>query len=221
MCGSSLYHSNILCLLTQGEVCCCGLLVCVVPSRFRRLSCGGAVFTSSALDDFSEWLVMVSMLRRGVLGSQTRSEPKECWQMRSRLMGGSSGCANSVLNQMCGRGGVAGDVTVTSRRGCKGSTGRRSLQKSGECSTGSSTSSGEEDRKARSLESEASIPSGEGGDSVDVWGEFMEVEDEAESRGKLDEQKKKLQKELRDVARLSFVTKEMQESIMESLQHYL
>ena len=35
---------------------------------------------------------------------------------------------NSVLSQTCGRGGVAGDVTVTSRRGCKGSTGRRSLQ---------------------------------------------------------------------------------------------
>ena len=39
----------------------------------------------------------------------------------------------------------------------------------------------------------------------------MEVEDEAESRRKLDEQKKKkLQKDLRDVDRLSFVSKEMQ-----------
>ena len=113
--------------------------------------------------------------------------------------------------------------------------------KSGEWSTGSSTSSGEEDRKARSLEAEnkelraridalekkegvqggPSIPSGEGGDSEDVWGEFMEVEDETESRKKLDEQKKKLQKELRDVDRLSFVSKEMQESIKESLQHQL
>ena len=35
----------------------------------------------------------------------------------------------------------------------------------------------------------------------------MEVEDEAESSRKLDEQKKKLQKELRDVDRLSFVAK--------------
>ena len=49
----------------------------------------------------------------------------------------------------------------------------------------------------------------------------MEVEDEAESRRKQDEQQKKLQKELRDVDRLSFVTEEMQESIMESLQHQL
>ena len=35
----------------------------------------------------------------------------------------------------------------------------------------------------------------------------MEVEDEAGSSRKLDEQKKKLQKELRDVDRLSFVAK--------------
>ena len=49
----------------------------------------------------------------------------------------------------------------------------------------------------------------------------MEVEDEVEIRRKLDEQKKKLQKELGDVDRLSSVSKEMQESIMESLQHQL
>ena len=47
----------------------------------------------------------------------------------------------------------------------------------------------------------------EGGESEDVWRESMEVEDEAESRRKLDEQKKKLQKEPRDVDRLSFVSK--------------
>ena len=46
----------------------------------------------------------------------------------------------------------------------------------------------------------------------------MEVEDETASRKKLDGQKKKL---LRDVDRLSFVSKEMQESIEESLQHQL
>ena len=49
----------------------------------------------------------------------------------------------------------------------------------------------------------------------------MEVEDEVESRRKLDEPRKKLQMELRDVDRLSFVSKEMQESIMESLQHQM
>ena len=54
---------------------------------------------------------MVPKLRRGIRGSRARSEPKECWQMRSQLMAGRSGRVHSVLSQMCGRGGVAGDVT--------------------------------------------------------------------------------------------------------------
>ena len=49
--------------------------------------------------------------------------------------------------------------------------------------------------------------------------EDMDIEDETESRKKLDEQKKKLQKELRGVERLSLISKEAQESIKESLQH--
>ena len=183
---------------------------------------------------------MVSKLSSGVLGSRARSELKECWQMRSRLMGERSGRANSVQNRMCGRGGVAGDATVTSRRGCTGSTGRRSLQKSGEWSTGPSTSSGEEDRKTQCLEAEnkelrARIDAMEKKEGVQGGPEYplkrrrglgrccevTEVEDEAESRKKLDGQKKKMQKEPREVDRLSFVSKEMQESIKESLQHQL
>ena len=73
-------------------------------------------------------------------------------QMRSRSMGERSGRANSDQNRMCGRGGIAGDVTLTSRRGCKGSTGRRSLQSQESGLQGSSASSGEEDRTTRSLE---------------------------------------------------------------------
>ena len=49
----------------------------------------------------------------------------------------------------------------------------------------------------------------------------MEVEDEAESHRKLHEQKKKLQKDLREVDRLSCVSKETQESVRESVQHQL
>ena len=60
-----------------------------------------------------------------------------------------------------------------------------------------------------------------GGDSEDVWGEFMEVEDEAESRKKLDEQKKKPRKALREVDRLCFASQEVQENLKESLQHQL
>ena len=53
------------------------------------------------------------------------------------------------------------------------------------------------------------------------WEEDMDIEDEAESLKKLDEQRKKLQKESRDVERLSLISKEAQESIKECLQHQL
>ena len=49
----------------------------------------------------------------------------------------------------------------------------------------------------------------------------MDTEDETESRKSLDELKKKLQKELRNVDRLSRISKEVQESIKESLHHQL
>ena len=45
----------------------------------------------------------------------------------------------------------------------------------------------------------------------EVWG--MDVEDEIESRKKLDERRKKLQNELRDVEKLSCVSKEVQDSL--------
>ena len=54
-----------------------------------------------------------------------------------------------------------------------------------------------------------------------VGRDCMEVEDEAECRRKLDEQRKKTQKELRDVDSLSWVSKEMHKSLKESVQHQL
>ena len=49
----------------------------------------------------------------------------------------------------------------------------------------------------------------------------MDFEDEIESRKKLDEQRKKLQKELRDVEKLSCVSKEVQDSLKNDLQQQL
>ena len=49
----------------------------------------------------------------------------------------------------------------------------------------------------------------------------MEGKDEIESRKKLDEQRKKLQKELRDVEKLSCVSKEVQDSLKNDLQQQL
>ena len=49
----------------------------------------------------------------------------------------------------------------------------------------------------------------------------MDFEDEIESRTKLDQQMKKLQKELRDVEKLSCVSKEDQDSLKNDLQQHL
>ena len=57
--------------------------------------------------------------------------------------------------------------------------------------------------------------------SEEVWGDCVEVEDEDECRRKLDEKRRKIQKELREVERLSFASKGMQENLMESMQHQL
>ena len=46
----------------------------------------------------------------------------------------------------------------------------------------------------------------------------IDVEDEIESRKKLDGQRKKLQKEVRDVEKLSCVSKEFQDSLKNDLQ---
>ena len=101
--------------------------------------------------------------------------------------------------------------------------------KSGGWSAGSSGSSGEDERKARSLEAEnrelgaridamgkmegaqkgPGISFKEEGDSEEVWGDCMEVEDDAECRRKLDEQRNEMQRELREVERLSFASQEV------------
>ena len=98
-----------------------------------------------------------------------------------------------------------------------------------ERSTGSSTSSGEEDRKAKSQEAEIKElraelehyekKDGEGAQKgarpstrreSGMEGEWrMDVEDEIESRKKLDEQRRKLQKGMRDVEKLSCVCLKM------------
>ena len=50
------------------------------------------------------------------------------------------------------------------------------------------------------------------------WGTDMDLEDQVESRKKLDEQKRKLQKELRDIDKFSCVPKEIEETLKSYLQ---
>ena len=107
-----------------------------------------------------------------------------------------------------------------------------------EWSTGSSSSSGDEERRNKNLEAEDKgfepglrpwkKKEGEGvqgGQGLPLTERKRPgrrvVEDEAESRKKLDDQKKKIQKELRDIEKFSCVPKELQESIKSNLQQQL
>ena len=124
---------------------------------------------------------------------------------------------------MCGRSGVAGDAAPTSQQGCGSSTsrqwqeglenGQRALRRRAERRIGSLKVR----QRLRSIGPKLSIIKSrmkeprEGkafhlGEKVACEEEWEnDFEDEIESRKKLDEQRKKLQKDLRDVEKLSCV----------------
>ena len=76
-------------------------------------------------------------------------------------------------------------------------------------------------RKKEGAQKGSGISFEEEGDSEEVWIDCMEVEDDAKCLRKLDEQRKKMQRELREVERLSCASKKVQENLVESLQHQL
>ena len=109
-------------------------------------------------------------------------------------------------------------------------------------STGFFTSSGEEDRRSKHFGAEneprariealekkggegalggQGIPSSRERGMEEAWGMDMDVEEEIESRKKLDEQKRKFQKELREIEKFSCLSKEVQESLKSNLQQQL
>ena len=97
---------------------------------------------------------MVSKLRRGVLGPWARSELKKCWQNAISIDGRTEWtcklCSESnVWTRWCCRRCYHNIPT-----GLQEKYRQAVAAKSGEWSAGSSTSSGEEDRKIRSLEAE-------------------------------------------------------------------
>ena len=92
----------------------------------------------TALDEFSDWLATVSKLRIGVLGSRARSELKECWQNAISIDGKKEWTCR-----------FDSESNVWTR--LQGKYRQAVAAKSGEWCTSSSTSSEEEDRKARSF----------------------------------------------------------------------
>ena len=138
-----------------------------------------------------------------------------------------------LFRMECGRGGVAGDVTI-SRRGCTGSTGRRSLpirlfdvewggrQKSSKPGSQEQELRGRIDamEKIEGVQGGPSIPSKEG--TRKMWGEIA-WKSRMRPRAARNWMNRggRCKKELREVDRLFFVPNEMQECIKESLQHQL
>ena len=106
-------------------------LLCVVaiPATVLLLCWCGPCRSGSRKTSGQKWSAMVFKRGEGVRRSWGKNEQKESWRERSRLMDERSGRVNSVLSQMCGRGGAAGGATMTSQRGCVGSRGRRLSQR--------------------------------------------------------------------------------------------
>ena len=127
--------------------------------------------------------------------------------------------------------------------GLRGKCRQTIAARTGVWSTGYSTSSGVEDRKSTGLEAEnkelrakleyyekkegkgtqggQGLPSRRESGMEEEWRMEVDAEDEIESRKKLDEQKRKLQEELRDVEKLSCIPKEAQDSLKSALQQQL
>ena len=99
-----------------------------IPATVFLLCWCGPCRCCSRMISGQEWLAMVFRRRGGVRGSRGKTEQKESWRVRSRLMGEWSGRVNSFRNQTSGQGGAAGGASTTFQRCCVGSTGRQLLQ---------------------------------------------------------------------------------------------
>ena len=142
------------------------------------------------------------------------------------------------FSPIVGRGGVAGDVTTASRA-AGGKVPAGNWFEKWRLVQGLPSSSGEEDKKTNSQESEIpelreqvgwsceqrgeaegqSCPARRESGMEDDWS--MEVEKEfenVENKRKLDEQRNRLQKELPDVEKLSFIPQEIQRGLKEGMQ---
>ena len=157
---------------------------------------------------------MVSKRREGFRGSRGKNEQKESWRVRSRLRSGRVNSARVALEAVLPQhpSGVAREVQAG---GCRKEwidvkrRGRQKGQKIGEAV---------EKKEGEGVQGGQGLPSRRESDLEEVWGMEMDLEGEVESRKKLDEQRRKLQKEQRDVEKFSCVPKEFQEGLKSNLQ---
>ena len=122
------------------------------------------------------WAAMVSNRKRGSSGSRDRIARRKFWRTPSRLTGERS-VASIVPEPMCGRVGDADDATLTSQQGCREvQTGNFGKDQEGHGVEGDSTG------RETGLEED--------------WN--MKVEEEVDNEKKLDEQRRRLQKQIRE-----------------------
>ena len=172
---------------------------------------------------------MVSKHKERSPGLWDRSGPKESWQMPLRLMAEKSGCVSFAQRRMCGPCGAADDVTLTSQQVCRGSTHKQSLRRTKgglqdhylrvERARGQE----EETKKLRAqvelLRKQQRVEKG-----LEAQGEptrrgrgleedcKMEVDEEVDCKKKLDEQRRSLQKQPRDIEKFTDVDQMFRDS---------
>ena len=133
---------------------------------------------------------MAAKLRRNSwIPGKERAE-KWCRTL-SRSMGGRNGFVNSLPNPTYGRGGAAGDVTATSRQGCGENTGRRFRR---ERASGPLVLCGGEDKKGKVIREVRVVLR-----KIGTW----IVRRRSRTKKKLDEQRRRLQRQLRDLEKVT------------------
>ena len=151
--------------------------------------------------------------KEGSPGFQDRCARRKCWRTPSQLMGERNGFASSVPRPMSGRGGDADDATLTSLQGCRGSTDKNRRLRVVEKERGPR----DQDMDIKKLRAQVEqLQRQQGVDKVQgVQGEStrresgleedwnMEVAEEVDNKKNLDEQRKRLQKQLREIEKFS------------------
>ena len=158
--GSSHFHSNILCLLTQGEVCFWCLCLCVhlvvIQATFWCWRCSYFIGSRLVFQDGQRWfsnsedgfMDLGKERAERVLASAISIDGRKEWTCKF--------CSESNVSTRWRCRRRYHDIPA----GLRGKYRQAIAASTGEWSTGSSTSSGEEDRKSKSFIQERKLHEG-------------------------------------------------------------
>ena len=132
-----------LCLLTRSEVFVVWFVCCCRDPGDCLYRCAGVVI-GSRKSSCQEWVAMFFKRSEGVRGLRGKKGPRKFWRMTSRLIAGVE-CLDELALQT---------MLQQHSSGSSGTYPQAVAARTGEWSTGSSTSSGDDDKKAKSQEAE-------------------------------------------------------------------